>query len=114
MTAATRPEGTPPSVRSSDAQTSIDAAKKVERVMSDLQVDVLNAIKNAGFRGMTDRELEQLPWFSDRAPSTIRKRRSDLYHWRDANDEPAPKVVAKLNPDGTTCERDGLTVWVLA
>ncbi len=105
--------GTPPMHRATDPQTSIDAAARIEPKLSQLQADVLSAIRSAGERGMTDRELERLPWFADRAPSTIRKRRSDLYHWKDADGNEAPKVLPLWEADGETIvTRDGLTVWV--
>ena len=104
--------GTPQGYRATDPQTSRDAAARIEPKLSDLQADVLAALKSAGDRGMTDRELERLPWFADRAPSTIRKRRSDLYHWKNADGESAPKVNAKTDAAGNVVTRDGLTVWV--
>jgi hypothetical protein len=58
---------------------------------------VLAALDAAGARGLTDRELEQLPQFAHYGPSTIRKRRSELYQG------------GILTHRGT---RDGLMVWV--
>jgi hypothetical protein len=59
--------------------------------LSQLQAAVL-----AVADGKTDREIERLDGFQSYAPSTIRKRRSELFQ------------LGKLTADG---ERDGLTIW---
>jgi len=63
--------------RTGDHQTSIAAAKTVKRKLSELHNRLIEAFKRVG--PMTDGELELLPEFSDYGPSTIRKRRSELY-----------------------------------
>jgi len=82
--------------RGPDHGTSIQAAVRVERKRSDLQEWIVSALRANG--PMTDRELEQLPEFSLYAPSTVRKRRSEL--WDDGRG-----VLVKVGV------RDGLTVW---
>lgn len=82
--------------RATDPDTSVEAAGRVRPLLSTLQAQVYHAIAAAGLDGLTDRELERLPEFSNRAPSTVRKRRSELYQ---AN---------LLEPNGV---RDRLTVW---
>lgn len=84
--------------RRRDPATSKDAARRVGEKLTVLQGRVLTAIRLAGARGLTDRELEELPGFAKLAPSTVRKRRSELLH---AN---PPHIYA----DHT---RNGLTVW---
>jgi len=71
------------------------AAKRIAKHLNALQSAVLDMLAKVG--PMTDRELESLPRFADYAPSTIRKRRSELY-----------LDHKKIMPAG---ERDGLTVW---
>lgn len=66
-------------VRVRDLRTCYGAADDVIPLLNELQMGVLRAISEAGARGATDRELEQLPIFRGRAPSTVRKRRSELY-----------------------------------
>lgn len=78
-------------VRGDSPVTSQAAAVRVLEKLSALQHQVLMAVD-----GLTDRELERLPQFSEYAPSTIRKRRSELWQ------------LGRLREDGT---RDGLTVW---
>lgn len=74
--------------------TETKAATKVLAICSGLQAEILEALAWHG--PMTDRELERLSQFAKYAPSTVRKRRSELYQGR--------RVVA----DGT---REGLTIW---
>lgn len=83
--------------RATDPATSEDAAQRVRPLLSTLQAQVYHAIAAAGMDGLTDRELERLPIFAARAPSTVRKRRSELLQ------------AQLLEPNGV---RDRLTVWV--
>jgi len=87
-----------PMVRRRDRRTSRDAAARVQPVLSSLRLAVLDAIRAAGPAGLTDRELELLPQFQDRGPSTVRKRRSELY---------------QLGYGREAGVRDRLTVWVI-
>lgn len=67
--------------RAADCETSVMAAERILSKLSELQRAVLRALRREHQRtanGMTDRELESLPEFSQRAPSTIRRRRTDL------------------------------------
>lgn len=88
----------PPMHRRTDPETSRDAAARIARRLSPLHQQVLTAVAAAGGQGATGRELEQLPCFADCAPSTIRKRASELHH------------AGRLQDAG---RRDGLTVYVL-
>jgi hypothetical protein len=74
-----------------------DAARRILPQLSTLHRAVLEALQDHG--ALNDRELEQLPRFAQYGPSTIRKRRSELYQ--------AGRLVA----DG---KRDGLTAWRIA
>lgn len=65
-------------VRIPSHETSIDAAKSVLPCRTVLQSQILSALKVHG--PMTDGELESLPQFSVYGPSTVRKRRSELFH----------------------------------
>lgn len=87
------------SVRASDRATCRTAARRAARNLGTLHQNVLAAFTRAGDAGLTDRELEQLPEFRDLAPSTARKRRSELFQ------------MGRLVDFG---KRNGLTVWVLA
>lgn len=64
-------------VRESNPFTSKDAAIVVARKRTELHERVLAAFEQYG--PMTDEELERLPEFRDFGPSTIRKRRSELF-----------------------------------
>jgi hypothetical protein len=64
-------------VRRGDHHTSVDAAVVVERKRNGLHEAVLRAFDEYG--PMTDETLERLDRFKDCGPSTIRKRRSELY-----------------------------------
>jgi hypothetical protein len=86
-----------PAFRIPDHSTSIAAAEKIAPVRSQLQQDVLAAFWING--PMTDGELEKLPQFVDCAPSTIRKRRSELY-------DKGRGVIVK-----TEDRRGGMIVW---
>lgn len=86
-----------PMHRARDPQTSRDAADAVLPKVSTLHEQVLSALAAAGDTGLNDRQLEQLPQFARYGPSTIRKRRSELYQ------------LGYVTHRGT---RDGLMVWV--
>ena len=64
-------------VRNPDHETSIEAAKELVPKLGQIHQKVLDAFLEHG--EMTDGELENLPQFSSYGPSTIRKRRSELY-----------------------------------
>lgn len=64
-------------VRRDGRDTEIAAAAKVQRGLSALQQRVLQAFVELG-GSATDEQLEQRPQFADLAPSTVRKRRSEL------------------------------------
>lgn len=83
--------------RGRDRQTAKDAAGRVGPHLSPLQQQVLAAVRSAGAEGLTDRELEQLPAFQSLAPSTVRKRRSELLQ------------QGRVQEAGV---RDRLTIWV--
>lgn len=86
-----------PMVRTGDHDTSRDAAATVAPKVNALHAQVLAALDAAGPDGLNDRQLEQLPQFAHYGPSTIRKRRSELYQ------------LGYVTHHGT---RDGLMVWV--
>jgi hypothetical protein len=64
-------------VHANDPYTSVEAAVAVTRRLTELHAQVLAAFKANG--AMTDEDLEQLPQFRTYGPSTIRKRRSELW-----------------------------------
>lgn len=65
-------------VRPTDPNTSHEAAAGVvKRDKSKLQKKILEAFEREG--PMTDMELEELPEFEKYAPTTISKRRTELY-----------------------------------
>ncbi|MBM4073795.1 MAG: hypothetical protein FJ271_33480 [Planctomycetes bacterium] len=64
-------------IRQSDHHTAVDAAAVIEPKRTELHQRVLDAFVRHG--NMTDEQLEQLPEFNSFGPSTIRKRRSELY-----------------------------------
>jgi hypothetical protein len=64
-------------VHRNDPHTSVEAAVVIARKRSELHEKVLAAFADRG--RMTDEQLEQLPEFQDYGPSTIRKRRSELF-----------------------------------
>lgn len=71
----------PPAVRRRDPSTSHDAADRHPRSLGALHQEVMDAFRTAERerRTLTDEELERLPQFAHLAPSTVRKRRSELY-----------------------------------
>jgi hypothetical protein len=64
-------------VHRDDPHTSVEAALVIARKRTELHGRVLDAFDACG--PMTDEELERLPAFLSYGPSTIRKRRSELY-----------------------------------
>jgi hypothetical protein len=64
-------------VRGEGPSTSVAAAKILVRGVTALQRRVLDAFKQRG--PMTDEELERLPEFSEYGPTTVHKRRTELY-----------------------------------
>ncbi len=83
-------------VHSDDPETSKIAAQKINECKSKLHVAVLNAFIEHG--NMTDSQLENLPCFRQYGPSTIRKRRSELYQ------------VGKLTGKGEARNERGFTM----
>jgi hypothetical protein len=89
----------PPAARRLDPPTCIaPSAQK----LTDLHNQVLDAFDEYG--SMTDEQLERLPQFSSYGPSTIRKRRSELY------------VMGRLMQAGEKVNTRGrrMIVWRLA
>lgn len=83
MTAHSQLDGLPlftpkrnPRVRKSDPETSRAAAARVEGRLSELQAKVLTAFLAHG--PMTAEECENLDYFGNLAPSTVRKRISEM------------------------------------
>ncbi len=69
--------GLPPASRAKDPRTAKAAGDSFEkRGLSELHQKVLDALCHGP---MTDEQLERLPQFAGLAPSTIRKRRSELH-----------------------------------
>ena len=64
--------------RREDRETSRDSAREVVPRLSKLQRQVLVEFHQAGERGLTDSELGAVPLFQQLAPSTARRRRTDL------------------------------------
>ena len=64
-------------VHHDDPHTSVEAAIVIARKRTELHERVLQAFRDCG--PMTDERLEELSRFEDYGPSTIRKRRSELY-----------------------------------
>lgn len=87
-----------PDHRTPDYDTSIAAAYGVRWVGQTLRARVAAVIASAGALGLTDVELEQLAMFRGYAPSTVRKRRSELL------------AQGRIEKAGT---RGGASVWVL-
>jgi hypothetical protein len=65
-------------VHHGDPHTSVESAIVILRQQNELHVKVEAAFVEHG--QMTDEQLEELPEFVGYGPSTIRKRRSELYH----------------------------------
>ncbi len=83
--------------RSTDPETSREAAERITAKLSQLQYRVLVAVAEFGEHGATAREVETLDAFADCGPSTVRKRLSEL------------SKAGKLHDAG---RRDGMTVYV--
>lgn len=64
-------------IRLPSHETSVEAARAVLPCRTVLQQQILSALLANG--PMTDGELETLPQFASYGPSTVRKRRSELY-----------------------------------
>ena len=67
----------PPARRRNDLPTAAAAGDSMPRKLTDLHARVLDAFDE--HRRLTDEQLERLPEFASYGPSTIRKRRSELY-----------------------------------
>ena len=67
----------PPASRNRDPETAKIAGDSFYRKISSLHLRILEAFKTGP---LTDETLERLPVFSSLAPSTVRKRRSELYY----------------------------------
>ncbi len=63
--------------RNPDHQTSIDASERVAKGRAKLQDAIEKILREHG--PMTDGELEKLECFAHYGPSTVRKRRSELF-----------------------------------
>lgn len=88
---------TPDMHRKNDHQTAIDAAERIAKTCkTELQTAVYEALVARG--PMTDGELERLDIFAHYSPSTVRKRRSELFQ---------AGRVAK-----TDARREGMSVWM--
>ena len=74
--AGTRPHARPRTVRQTDPATSREAAKAVERKLTELHEQVLAAFERPG--AMSARQAERLQEFAELGPSTVRKRISEL------------------------------------
>ena len=93
----------PPMVRTPDHETSIEAAESIVHKITKLHAQVLSAFEEHG--EMTDAKLEQLPQFSGYGPSTVRKRRSELFLTgkladtgrRELNERGAKMIVWAIN-----------------
>lgn len=80
--------------RKPDHGTSVDAAKAVIGIKNHLQQEIYDLLL---LRDMTDGELETLEQFSRYSPSTVRKRRSELFQNKRVVD--------------TGARRNGFKVW---
>ena len=67
----------PPARRRNDLPTAAAAGDSMPRRLTDLHTRVLDAFDE--HKRLTDEQLEHLPEFASYGPSTIRKRRSELY-----------------------------------
>jgi hypothetical protein len=91
-------------VRRGDHATSRAAAVAVEPRLSELQAEIMAALRHHG--AMTDEEIERLSCFSMYAPSTVRKRRTDLYKMGRVR----ALKEKRMNALGTAL----MTVWTVA
>lgn len=85
-----------------DPATSTLAAEAIHRHRSALQERVIDAFRRHG--AMTDEDLESLPELQGYAPSTIRKRRSELWQAQYLRE-----TETRPNHRGTA----SMTVWTL-
>ena len=85
-------------VRRNSPRSSVAAAHKVAGKLSDLQYAVIGALSKHG--PMTAGEIERLAYFVNLAPSTARKRVSEL------------RQLGRIADTGA--RRDGMIVWRLA
>ena len=83
--------------RTTDPETSHEAAQRITAKLSQLQARVIEAVAAYGEHGATAREIETLDAFADCGFSTCRKRLSEL---------------ARAGRLGTNGKRDGMTVYV--
>lgn len=80
--------------RKSDHETSIAASERVAKsCKTELQSAILEKLIELG--PMTDGELESLPVFSHYGPSTVRKRRSELF--QDGKVEKTGEVRSRMS-----------------
>lgn len=86
--------------------TEVEAARIICRKRGVLHEKVLQAFRDRG--AMTDEELERLPQFTTFAPSTIRKRRSELADPRMFPIPPVVQVGVRMRPG-----KCSMTVWDL-
>lgn len=77
-------------VRNPDHATSVAAATVIERKLTVLHAAVLHAFRELG--PMTDYALETLSRFEQYGPSTIRKRRSELFQRGDLVEQGTARV----------------------
>lgn len=86
-------KNTPSMHRKVDHATSIDASERIAKsCKTELQSAILEKLIELG--PMTDGELENLPVFSHYGPSTVRKRRSELF--QDGKVEKTDAVKARM------------------
>ena len=85
---------TPDMHRKTDHETSIAASERVAKsCKTELQSAILEKLIELG--PMTDGELESLPVFSHYGPSTVRKRRSELF--QDGKVEKTGELRDRMN-----------------
>lgn len=85
---------TPDMHRKRDHETSIDASERIAKsCKTELQSAILEKLIELG--PMTDGELESLPVFSHYGPSTVRKRRSELF--QDGKVEKTGELRDRMN-----------------
>lgn len=77
--------------RKTDGEASRDAAERVMPKMNDLRRRVLDAIKRNG--PITALEMEELPEFYGMAPTTVRKRCSELVQMGAVKENGVKEVV---------------------
>lgn len=82
---------TAPLHRKTDGEASRDAAERVMPKMNDLRRRVLDAIKRHG--PITALEMEELPEFYGMAPTTVRKRCSELVQMGAVQEQGVKDVV---------------------